>query len=206
MEQWVEDNLGPIDDQTQDGSKFTFKVGAKNYTWDSSKNVTGIKVKVGNQEYLMAEKDMINELPGYPAGSFAAVTIGKTTVVKAGTSTLENGAAYELGYYELKDIAEVTADGGKGAYTGAYGTENVLQNAGKTRSFAKTGDAVTVEVTTKTAAKAGTDSITLDGVTGGNAATAQTAAAQGGKITFTFEMGNADTTPVITVDHKDAAL
>ena len=60
---------------------------------------------------------------------------------------------------------------------------------------------MTVKVTTKTAATSGTDTITLTGVSGGNAAVGQEAAALNSSLTFTYEMGAADSQATINVEN-----
>ncbi len=120
------------------------------------------------------------------------VMIDDTATEVSGLSnkTVEDGSVYVTGYYKVTAPADVSASENAGAYTATVDKE-----------YAKEGETVTVTVTTKTAAKSGTDTITLTGVSGGNAAKGQEAAALNSSLTFTYVMVAADSQATINVEN-----
>ena len=161
---------------------------------------TGKTVTVGGTSYDLEGTDTFAVL-----AQKVGVVVGQTgTYVKDVTdddyqlysgaaALIEDGHEYEFGYYAVTAPTAVTASGQTGAYSATVD-----------KTHAKSGETVTVTVTTTNAATGDVDTIKLTGVTGGTAATGQTAAALNSSITFTYVTGAADSQAVIDVTNAPA--
>ena len=143
----------------------------------------------GTTQYVAASTK-VADLDGVNKATYVMIDDTATEVSGLSDKTVEDGSVYVTGYYKVTAPADVTASGSAGAYTATVDKE-----------YAKKGETVTVTVTTKTTATSGTDTITLTGVSGGNAAEGQKAAALDKSLTFTYEMGAADSQATINVEH-----
>ena len=136
-----------------------------------------------------SEAEMLARLSGFPAS--LTKKLGNVTVTAKKDRFCfhipEDGSVYVTGYYKVTAPVDKTSDN-EGVYTATVDKE-----------YAKKGETVTVKVTTKTEATSGTDTITLTDVSGGNAAEGQEAAALNESLTFTYEMGAADSQATINV-------
>ena len=143
----------------------------------------------GTTQYVAATTK-VADLAGVNKGTYVMIDDTATEVTGLSDKTVEDGSVYVTGYYKVTAPADVPASGNAGAYTATVDKE-----------YAKKGETVTVKVTTKTAATSGTDTITLTGVSGGNAAEGQKAAALNESLTFTYEMGADNSRATINVEN-----
>ena len=170
---------------TDDAIKVEFK-------WDvnSDFDVAAITVTVGSSSKLMGATDTIADLG---AGEYAKVS-GSTTSsdngFKAKTTTLVEGATYDIGYYEVS-----VANTGW-TLESITGTGLVDDTTGTSKYYAKTGVAVTavMEETTASAIPT-THEVTVTGGPTGTAGEVTRAGTVGGdatQVTITFTVASAD--------------
>ena len=160
-------------------------------TCDLDKNVTYyVEITLDGTTQYVAASTNVADLDGVNKATYVMIDDTAAEVSGLSNKTVEDGSVYVTGYYKVTAPADVSASGNAGAYTATVDKE-----------YAKEGETVTVTVTTKTAAKSGTDTITLTGVSGGNAAVGQKAAALDESLTFTYEMGADNSRATINVEN-----
>ena len=160
-------------------------------TCDLDTNVTYyVEITLDGTTQYVAASTKVADLVGVNKATYVMIDDTATEVSGLSNKTVEDGSVYVTGYYKVTAPDDVSASGNKGAYTATVDKEH-----------AKKGEIVTVTVTTKTAAISGTDTITLTGVSGGNAAVGQEAAALNSSLTFTYVMGAADSQATINVEN-----
>ena len=137
----------------------------------------------------MPASTKVAALDGVNKATYVMIDDTATEVSGLANKTVEDGSVYVTGYYKVTAPVDKTSDN-EGVYTATVDKE-----------YAMKGETVTVKVTTKTAATSGTDTITLTGVSGGNAAKGQEAAALNSSLTFTYVMGAADSQATINVEN-----
>ena len=157
-------------------------------TCDLDENVTYyVEITLdGTTQYVLASTE-VADLDGVNKATYVMIDDTATEVSRLSNKTVEDGSVYVTGYYKVTAPVDKTSDN-EGVYTATVDKE-----------YAKKGETVTVKVTTKTEATSGTDTITLTDVSGGNAAEEQEAAALNESLTFTYEMGAADSQATINV-------
>ena len=159
-------------------------------TCDLDKNVTYyVEITLDGTTQYVPASTKVAALPGVNKATYVMIDDTATEVSGLSNKTVEDGSVYVTGYYKVTAPVDKTSDN-EGVYTATVDKEH-----------AKKGEIVTVTVTTKTEANSGTDTITLTGVSGGNAAVGQEAAALNESLTFTYEMGAADSQATINVEN-----
>ena len=146
-----------------------------------------VEITLDRTTQYVAASTKVADLDGVNNATYVMIDDTATEVSGLSNKTVEDGSVYVTGYYKVTAPVDKTSDN-EGVYTATVDKEH-----------AKKGETVTVTVTTKTEANSGTDTITLTGVSGGNAAVGQEAAALNESLTFTYEMDAADSQATIKV-------